>query len=63
MFLISVVCAVILLKCLFFSSCPLPTVDLLSAEALWDKPYGGANTEGCDPVLRLCDRKAESTLP
>lgn len=34
-----------------------------SAEALWDKPDGGADPEGGYSVLRLCDWKAESPLP
>lgn len=34
-----------------------------SAEALWDKPDGGADPEGGYSVLCLCDWKAESPLP
>lgn len=33
------------------------------AETLRDQPNGGADAEGCDSVLRLCNWKAESPLP
>lgn len=38
-------------------------VERTLAETLWDQPDGGADTEGCDSVLRLCNWKAKGPLP
>lgn len=38
-------------------------VDCTLAETLWDQPDGGAYTEGCYTVLRLCNWKAKGPLP
>ena len=38
-------------------------VERTLAETLWDQPDGGAYTEGCDSVLRLCNWKAKGPLP
>lgn len=38
-------------------------LDFPFAETLWDQPDGGAYTERCHSVLRLCHWKAEGPLP